>query len=390
MIKFIKFILFASLLTCKIVFAAPINVVSVTAVGFGSTEAEAISEAVINGIAQVNGESIASTLRIKKKVTSATDQKTQGERTIENDIERKTKGVVKSWKKISSNFSNQSYTATVSVQVFVLAKSEQLQRLKVAVVPMQSSTDDLTNILINGLTNNLASNRKFALIDKKNNEAIANQLNEIKRNLGSVEDQVRLGVAVAPDFIAVAKVSPIGAKNDKYVIEASLEIIDYATRQVKFSEKKTANLKSTDPVTINKQINLLAKNLTRILIETVYPPLVVGADEDSITIAQGSDFFNIGDKCVIKEIKHAIRDPYTKEFLGYEQTDIGTVDITYTDKRLSKAKFTSKVDLDLGKLSAKKYQIWRSGSSSNDLYKSATVEMENATSSQLESPDIDY
>lgn len=370
--------------------SAEINVVSVTATGFGQTEAEAISEAVINGIAQVNGESIASSMRIKKATVSATDQKTQAARSIESDLERKTKGVVKSWKKISSSFANQSFTANVSVQVFVLEKSDQLKRLKIAVVPPQSNSDELTNALINGLSSSLASNRKFALIDKRNSEAIKNELNQIKQNNGAIEDQVRLNAAVAPDFIAVARINPMDSKNGKYVIEASLEIIDYATGQVKFSEKKTVNLKSTDSASINKQINLLAKNLTRVIIETLYPPLIVGADDESVTIAQGADFFNVGDKCVIKEIKSAIRDPYTKEFLGYEQTDLGTAEITYTDKRISRAKFTSKVDLDLGKLSAKKYQIWRSGSSSIDLYKAAATDLESPASGKSAPQDNDY
>jgi hypothetical protein len=371
-------------------FSASINVVSVTSSGFGQTEAEAISEAVINGIAQVNGESIASSLRIKKATVSATDQKTQAARSIESDLERKTKGVVKSWKKVSSSYANQSYTANVLVEVFVLEKSEQLKRLKIAVVPPQSNTDELTNILIGGLSSSLASNRKFALIDKRNSEAITKELNQIKLNNGAIEDQVRLNATVAPDFIAVARINPMDSKNGKYVIEASLEIIDYATRQVKFSEKKVANLKSTDSATIHKQINLLAKNLTRVVIETLYPPIIVGADEDSVIIAQGADFFNVGDKCVIKEIKNVIRDPYTKEFLGYEQSDIGTADITYTDKRISKAKFTSKVDLELGKLTAKKYQIWRSGSSINDLYKTASTELESPSSGKLAPQDNDY
>ena len=39
--------------------AQQITIVSVTANGFGKTEAEAMTSAVINGVAQVNGEAIA-------------------------------------------------------------------------------------------------------------------------------------------------------------------------------------------------------------------------------------------------------------------------------------------------------------------------------------------
>jgi len=88
-IKF-KYYLFIAVFFTTQVFSAEINVVSVTSIGFGQTESEAITEAVLNGIAQVNGESIASSMRIKKATVSATDQKTQAARLTESDLERKT------------------------------------------------------------------------------------------------------------------------------------------------------------------------------------------------------------------------------------------------------------------------------------------------------------
>jgi len=81
--------------------AQQITIVSVTANGFGKTEAEAMTSAVINGVAQVNGEAIASSMRVKSTSTSS-DAGTSGERTIEKDIARRTQGVVKSWRKIFS------------------------------------------------------------------------------------------------------------------------------------------------------------------------------------------------------------------------------------------------------------------------------------------------
>ena len=72
--------------------AQQITIVSVTANGFGKTEAEAMTSAVINGVAQVNGEAIASSIRVKSTSTSS-DAGTNGERTIEKDIARLTQGV---------------------------------------------------------------------------------------------------------------------------------------------------------------------------------------------------------------------------------------------------------------------------------------------------------
>lgn len=375
MLKILKIIILCMFGLANPVWGAKINVVSVTTVGFGSSEYEAVRNAITNAVAQVNGESIASKMKITKTTVSSTDAKTKSGRSIENEIEQSTKGVVKSWHKVSAVNANPGFTATVSVQVFVQERSEQLKRIKVAIVPQSQNPDNLTSNLINGLAQNLTSTRKFAVIDRKNNSPIDVEIDNIKNNKGAIEDQARLNSFLAPDFIAVSSVNLLQNKKNKDVLEANLEIIDYSTRQVKFSEKKISILKSTDSANISRQVDFLAKRLSRVIIETLYPPLVVGHDatEGAITISQGSDFFSVGDKCVIKEIKNPIRDPYTNEFLSYEKNDIGTAEITYTDKRISVAKISSKIELVPEKISSKKYELWRSGQSSVDLFKDATT-----------------
>lgn len=390
MIKLSLSFLIALLLFVPSVFGAQISVVTVTATGFGQNEPEAISNAVINGIAQVNGESIASSIKIKKVTLSGTNSNTQSARLIEKDLEQKTKGVVKSWKKISSTVSNQSFTANVLVQVYSLKKSDQLKRIKLAVVSQDNRSDDLSSHLINGLINTLTSTRKFAIIDRKNNEAINSELNAIRANKGSIEDQVRLGASVAPDYIAIAISRIMQDRNNESILEGSIEILDYATRQVKFSERKTIKLRSTDQANLNRQSNLLAIRLARVIVETLYPPIVIGVDEDGITISQGSDFFTKGDKCVIKERRNALRDPYTKEFLGYETVDIGEAEITYVDKRLSKAKLQSATQFDLEKMADKKYQLWRSGQTSEDLFKDFSSGLESSITSKTGIVEDDY
>jgi hypothetical protein len=371
---------------------AKITVVGVTATGFGVNETDAIKNAIINGISQVNGESVASKIKISKSTVSSTDSKTQSSRSIESEIEQSTRGVVKSWKKVSAVTTNQSSTATVSVQVFVQEKSDQLKRIKLAVVPQSQNQDDLTSILISGLSHNLTSTRKFAIIDRKNNSAINSEIENIKKNNGAIEDQARLNSSLAPDFIAVTNINVMQNKNNIDVLEATLEIIDYSTRQVKFSEKKTSKLKSADSANINKQVNFLAKSLTRIIVETLYPPLIVGYEntENLITISQGSDFFSVGDKCVIKEIKKPIRDPYTKEFLSFEKNDVGTAEITYVDKRISVAKVTSSPEFNMEKISSKKYEVWRSGQSSINLFKDALTTIGDSLDSKADPNDSDY
>ncbi len=348
--------------------AQQITIVSVTANGFGKTEAEAMTAAVINGVAQVNGEAIASSMRVKSTSTSS-EAGTTGERTIEKDIARRTQGVVKSWRKISLDpASGGGYSAAASVSVAVLNRSPQLNRMKLAVVPSRSGDPKYTGDLAEEIVQQLTTSRKFAIMDRKNNEAIADQLQRISKGGGAIEDRVRLISEVAPDYLAVVTAEWMGKGSGRQSLVGRLEIVDYSTRQVKFSEKKSFPLRAGDEASNARRVGMLAKGLSRAVLQTVYPPTVVGSEENEITIGQGSDFFSMGDKLIVKRMGNALRDPHTGEFLSYDQTEIGRAEVTYVDARITKARLTGQVPIDQKLVLGKKYQVWRTGESGGDFF----------------------
>lgn len=140
--------------------AGQLDVVSVTATGFGSSAAAATVDAVRNGVASVNGERIESTERVRKSSTSATGAETQSSRTIDEDIRRTTNGVVKSWRALSTQPSEGGFQATVQIGVVVLRQSEQMKRIKIAVVPSHGQADSNTAALVDGITTDLVESRK--------------------------------------------------------------------------------------------------------------------------------------------------------------------------------------------------------------------------------------
>ena len=111
--------------------AQKIIVVTVNAQGYGATKAEALEDAVVNGIAQVNGEAVASSMKMQTKDFASTDGTEVSSRSIEESISRKTKGVVRSWRQLELIASGSGdFNASVEVNVVVLKKSAQLKRLK--------------------------------------------------------------------------------------------------------------------------------------------------------------------------------------------------------------------------------------------------------------------
>lgn len=356
-------------LCCGLVQAQQISIVSVTANGMGRTEALALSDAVVNGVAQVNGESIAASMRMTTSSSSNSTGQEALARNIEEEITRRTKGVVKSWNPVNVAATGVGdFGATVVVNVVVLNRSEQLKRMKLAVVSSQRGDSKLTLDLIDDLAQNLTTSRKFAIMDRRNQAAISDQMGRIRRVGGSLEDQVRLTGELAPDFLAIVTVDALSRGAGRLLATGTLEVIDYSSRQVKFSEKKSFPLKEGDDASNRRRISLLGKGLSRAVIQAVYPPTVIGAEDGFITIGQGSDFFNKGDALVLKKIGAAVRDPHTGEFLSNDQADIGKAQITYVDARIARAKLNEPVNLDPKLLANRKYQVWRTGESNDDFF----------------------
>lgn len=353
--------------------AQKITIVTVNAQGYGATKAEALADAVVNGIAQVNGEAVASSMKMKTKDFASSDGTETSSRSIEESISRKTKGVVRSWRQIELVGSGAGdYNASVEVNVVVLQKSVQLNRIKIAVVPPSGDRTEATRALNEELTNLLTSSRKFAIMDRRNEGAIASQLDRIREG-GSIEDQVRLTGEVAPDVIAVTGARITSGSGSKRYAEATLEIIDYASRQVKFAAKKRLPLKAGNDTSNRRRIAMLAKGLSRAVIETMYPPTIVGVGDGFVTIAQGSDFFAVGDKLVVKRMGAALKDPHTDEFLGYDQSDIGTAVVVFVDKRISRAKVDGTPVFDSMGIVNRAYQVARTGQSSGNFFAELTA-----------------
>lgn len=353
--------------------AQKITIVTVNAQGYGATKAEALADAVVNGIAQVNGEAVASSMKMKTKDFASSDGTETSSRSIEESISRKTKGVVRSWRQIELVGSGAGdYNASVEVNVVVLQKSVQLNRIKIAVVPPSGDRTEATRALNEELTNLLTSSRKFAIMDRRNEGAIASQLDRIREG-GSIEDQVRLTGEVAPDVIAVTGARITSGSGSKRYAEATMEIIDYASRQVKFAAKKRLPLKAGNDTSNRRRIAMLAKGLSRAVIETMYPPTIVGVGDGFVTIAQGSDFFAVGDKLVVKRMGAALKDPHTDEFLGYDQSDIGTAVVVFVDKRISRAKVDGTPVFDSMGIVNRAYQVARTGQSSGNFFAELTA-----------------
>ena len=390
-ILFLFIVSFQFLLTVK---AQQITSVEVVSVGVAQSEEDATTKALVRAISQVNGEAVASKTRLTTNVTQSVNldsdtgkTASQSKKTdFSKEIESKTRGVIKSWRIVGKEATKSGdIQIQVAAEVYVLVKSPQSDRMKIALVADPESAGDFTDSVLDTLSMNLVKSRKFAVIDKKNTQVIEDQLSKIRNGEGGIQAQVRLGAEMTPDFLAVVSIGSVAGSKGSQRVSVNLEIIDYATRLIKFSERKSIRVQSDEADSrVVRKANLIASSLYRTVLYTTFPPLVVGADGKFLTIAQGSDYFKIGDKLVIKKLGQSLRDPHTGEFLSYDQTDVGEAVISYVDARISRAQVLklSISDLNSDTISTQTFQVFRLGQSMDDIFGSTEVKSGNAKKSK--------
>jgi len=84
----------------------------------------------------------------------------------------------------------------------VLRRSEQMNRIKIAVVPSRGQADSNTAALVDGIATDLVESRKSPFSTGKQMQAIEAQMAQIRAGT-QIEDFARLSSGVAPDFLAI-------------------------------------------------------------------------------------------------------------------------------------------------------------------------------------------
>jgi len=124
--------------------------------------------------------------------------------------------------------------------------------------------------------------------------------------------------------------------SEKYDLSGTLEVLDYATGQIKFSRKKMVRLKVSDSDSkTSRKISMLSKKLYTSLVEKVFVPTVIGSSSDGITIGQGMDYFSVGDIVSLHKRGEQLKDQYTGESLGSNLSKFGMAKIIFVNSNIS-------------------------------------------------------
>ncbi len=342
----------------------------------GINRDEAVNNALIEALGQLNGVYI-------KKQTIVEDSSIESSRgdfssfKYNSKIEKLTKGKVDSYSILNvEKIDDKNYQATVSITKIKITKRYKTpglnpnKRRKLAVIPFEYKdsytilnklevgkqvSDRFTQALVTKIT----QTRKFTILDRENSKYYQAEKNFINSGDSDKDELLKLGKRLGVDYLLIGKIldlsiqkitshNNIGLPETSRLIcntTISYRILAMATQQIKWSETiskefeihKTSNQNSTEALFANAS-NTISQVIVSNITGNIYPIKIVSVTSNSIILNQGGNGIKKGDIYQVYKNGQRLVDPYTNEFLGYEEIKSGEIEIRKVSSKISYAR----------------------------------------------------
>ena len=357
-----------------------VEIVSVQSQGLGISQRDAVLDGVREAVSMVNGMAIASQTSLAElttEVTTDTDSAFLMSSAFMEQISTATSGIVEGYDILSSNTDPDTglITMDLSVRVARYKASKQLDRLRMALSAMRidnnvqdrRSASEFAEDIQNGVIDYLTQTRRFAMIDRQLMAETQAELNYVATANVPTRELARLGNQVGTDYLVILELRDLATEVSERQMattnrirrktlltsEVGIRIIDVATSQIKFSGTVDSNG--------NKDYRDLARKASRTIgryiQNAIYPVRIVAIDGNILTLGQGGKTIEPGERYSLIRLGERLYDPYTKESLGYKETEVGTVMIATVRAKQSTAKIESFEGTDITALTGYEYVV---------------------------------
>jgi len=360
-------ILFVLLLFCFLKTAhSEVIYVETNAKGSGENFEVALKKAFSRAVSKINGVNVESESVLKtidKSVTTNDGSSASLTRDLQQTINEKTKGSIKTFKILNESTDiNGIVNVEIKATIAKFALSKSAKRKRIAVVPFRLnvgrvdlqnfSPEDFRELLNQKFSTYLVQTRKFTVLDREFDEEIKGELSNLADS-ENIDDQVKIGQALFADYIVVGRVDNLEIKevekkfltSDTVVkktmglLNFSYRIIDVPTTQIKYSSSVNleVNLKKQNQPLVYLS-DMTAQNAGVEVMYAIYPILVEKIEDDMLFLGQGGNQIKIDDDFTIYERTDSkIKDSYTGETLGNVEKVVGKATIIDSNSKFSVA-----------------------------------------------------
>lgn len=335
----------------------------VVATGNGGDVSSATIDAIENAIGQVGGMKISTATSLSMSEVTKGD-KTTIEENFSQNIERITRGMIKSYKVLESGSSPGSGRIFVKIKAIIPSykPSEQLKRLKLAVLPLVLRGNAVSapgaSQFGNGVTSSLevflTQTRKFAMIDRRNTAKSNQELKGANARNAPIEETVKFGVRVGADYIVLLALNefvPQQVQQERVTgrvvtrfsapVAVDVRVLDIASGQIKFAQSYNNDGRLPSNAALNQYATDIGADIGQLISSAIYPIAVVGGGDKEVTFNQGGDTVQPGRMYRLVSLGKKLIDPYTHESLGQEETEIARVEVLNVTDRTATARLVS-------------------------------------------------
>ena len=348
-------------------------------VGVGNTKSEAIRNGLIEAIKQTNGVKINSKRRyykaIKKIGVSAGVDSRHRVFVAENTqklIRETASGFVRNYSILDTFRQGGIWHVRLRIR-FKRYKEPGFnpnKRRRIAIIPFEyknryivlnqnKSGRAIANRFTQSLVSRITQSRKFTVLDRENNRYYNQEKKFILSGNSGNDELLKLGRRLGADDLLTGTILNFSLNNivehnsiglpeiSKLIcnVTISYRILMMSTQQIKWSEtiskefavKENSDQNSAEAI-VASSMNKISGFILSNILSDIYPPKVIAVTRSSIIVNQGGNSITMGTSFKVYRNGQRLTDPYTHEFLGYEEIQAGEIKIMKVDPKVSYAK----------------------------------------------------
>lgn len=332
-----------------------LRVVNSVAEGSGATREEAITNALVTAQEQVNGVAVANRPVLLRQFNAVVSDRTDTiaiTAQIQQEMMRLSGGYIRTYRvlEVGANPAGGGILARIEAEVATFRPTQDTAetRRRIAVSPFVDQGGRRTEFgtqLRERLVQHLTQSRRFSVLDRANDVAYDREMT-VLANDAPVGERVRAGQVLGADYIVVGRMRSVQqVRTETYLNltgetirtsfargDLDFQVLEIATRQVRWASTIRV------PVTgnLNQVLEQMSTRLGRDVTQTIYPLRLIRMDDPSgLILNQGGVTVTEGQRFRAMELGEELTDPYTRESLGRIEREVGLVQVTRVDERVS-------------------------------------------------------
>lgn len=347
--------------------------VTVTTEGVGGSRQEAVGNALVEAVRQVNGVSISANQLLTSQSTTTGQSDSDGSHVQfsmsqqqSGTIGAKSAGQLLGYSVLSSSRQEDGYHVVVRARIarYKTPGLDPHNRRRLAVIPFSSRLGQvqffgdidgtqLAGDLSEAVLAQLVQSRRFSILDRESWSALGAEQNLLRSANTPIAEKAKLGRTLGADYLFLGELldanggvrvhtqqlTGMSKRMASARLSVAYRIVVPATGQIKYADRVSLDIPDLSALQIQSRttaLNELSRRLIGKVLDRIYPMKIIRVTSPRTAVVnQGGSSLSIGDQLTLVALGERLRDPYDGESLGRVETPLGKVEVKRVDGKIA-------------------------------------------------------